>query len=66
VYPAPRILGGPGSRDRRVIHGLRRGGSQLCRRDECDTCLYHQSHGISRTSLVKESVVALSKRKWLM
>jgi hypothetical protein len=32
VSPAPRILGGPGIR--RVIHGLRRGGSRLCRRDE--------------------------------
>lgn len=61
---APSILGGPGTR--RVIHGLRCVGSQPRHPDDCDTCLYHRSHGISYTNLVKESGVALSKRKWLM
>ena len=64
VCPAPSILGGPGTR--RVIHGLRCVGSQPCHRDDCDTCPCRQCHGISCASLVKESVVALSKRKWLM
>ena len=59
VCPAPSILGGPGTR--RVIHGLRCVGSQPRHPDDCDTCLYHRSHGISCTNLVKESVVALSR-----
>lgn len=59
VCPAPRILGGPG-----VRLGLHRVGGH--RRDDCDTYLYHHGHGAFRTSPVKESVVALLKRKWLM
>jgi hypothetical protein len=61
---APSILGGPGTR--RVIHGLRCVGGQPRHPDDCDTCLYHRSYGISCTNLVKEIVVALSKKKWLM
>ena len=61
VCSAPSILG-----TRRVIHGLRFVGSQPRHPDDCDNCLCHRSHGISCTNLVKESVVALSKRKWLM
>jgi hypothetical protein len=44
VCPAPSILGGSGTR--RVIHGLRCVGSQPRHPDDCDTCLYHWSHGI--------------------
>lgn len=61
VCPAPSILGGPGTR--RVIHGLRCVGSQPRHPDDCDTCLYHRSYGISCANLVKESVVALSKEE---
>lgn len=66
VCPAPSILGGPGTR--RVIHGLRCVGSHHQPRDpdDCGICLYHWSYGISCTNLLKESVVASSKRKWLM
>jgi hypothetical protein len=64
VCPAPSILGGPGTR--RVIHGLRCVDSQLRHPDECDICLYYRSYGFYCANLVKESVVALSKRKWLM
>ena len=57
MYPAPCILGGPGTR--RVIHGLRCVGSQRRHPDDCDICLYRQSYGSPCTDLVRESVVAL-------
>jgi hypothetical protein len=68
VCPAPRILGGPGAR--RVSRGRLRcagGRPRHCHRhDGCGICLYRWSCGIDCMDLVKESVVALPKRKWLM
>ena len=64
LCPAPSIFGGPGTR--RVIHGLRCVCSQPRHPDDRDNCLYHRNYGMSCTNSVKENVVTLSKRKWLM